>query len=182
MAGGVGRHLLSELTSHFVLGEKVLSGFGMALADTVGPAVGALVVLRWGGGPPVLSRRSHLVAFVCGAVIIGPLVGSLIGPPFARMNAVHGSYLATAARWGTGDALGVLVVGGLLLSWATERRWPVRLRYPAVEAAVLAALLVVVTWLTFWGWPPSPVYLTIPLLGWAALRFGTRGAPPRERL
>ena len=167
---------LSELTSHFVLGEKVLSGFGMALADTAGPAVGALLVLRWAGGPPRLSRRSHLVAFVCGAVIIGPLVGSLIGPPFARMNAVHGSYLATAARWGTGDALGVLVVGGLLLSWATELRWPVRLRYPAVEAAVLAAMLVVVSWLTFWRWLPSPVYLVIPLLAWAALRFGTRGA------
>ena len=167
---------LAELTSHFVLGEKVLSGFGMALADTVGPAVGALLVLRWVGGPPLLSRRSHLVAFVCGAVIIGPLVGSLIGPPFARMNAVNGSYLATAARWGTGDALGVLVVGGLLLSWATELRWPVRLRYPVVEAAVLAAMLVVVTWLTFWRWLPSPVYLVIPLLAWAALRFGTRGA------
>ncbi len=167
---------LSELTSHFVLGEKVLSGFGMALADTAGPAVGALLVLRWVGGPPLLSRRSHLVAFVCGAVIIGPLVGSLIGPPFARMNAVHGSYLATAARWGTGDALGVLVVGGLLLSWATEQRWPVRLRYPAVEAAVLAAMLAVVSWLTFWRWLPSPVYLVIPLLAWAALRFGTRGA------
>ncbi len=167
---------LSELCSHFVLGEAVLSGFGMALADTAGPAVGALLVLRWVGGPPMLSRRSHLIAFICGGVIIGPLVGLLIGPPFARMNAVHGTYLATAARWGTGDALGVLVVGGLLVSWATEGRWPVRVRYAAVEAALLAAVLVVVTWLSFWRWSPAPVYLVIPLLAWAALRFGTRGA------
>jgi signal transduction histidine kinase/integral membrane sensor domain MASE1 len=167
---------LSELTSHFVLGEGVLSGFGMALADTVEPAVAALLVLRWVGGPPTLSRRSHLVAFVCGAVIVAPLVGLVIGPPFARMDAANGSYLATAARWGTGDALGLLVVGGLLLSWATEVRWPVRLRHPAVEAGLLAVVLVVVTWLSFWRWLPAPVYLTIPPLAWAALRFGTRGA------
>jgi integral membrane sensor domain MASE1 len=110
---------------------------------------------------------------VC-AGIAGPLIGALIGPEIARLHPVQSSYLATAARWATGDSLGVLIVGGLLLAWLTEKYWPVRRPYVGMEALALAAALIGVGWLAFWT--SAPIYLVIPLLGWAALRFGVRGA------
>jgi integral membrane sensor domain MASE1 len=132
----------AELVSHFVLHEMVLTAFGLALSNTVGPALSAWLVRRWAGGVPLLSRRKDLVAFVVGGVMAGPVLESLIGPPFARLTTASGSYLAMMARWWTGDALGVLIVGGLILAWATERGWPIRPRYAVFEANVLAMLLV----------------------------------------
>ena len=166
----------AELASHFVLHEMVLTAFGLALSNTAGPALSAWLVRRWAGGVPLLSRRKDLVAFVVGGAVAGPVLESLIGPPFARLTTASGSYLAMMARWWTGDALGVLIVGGLILAWATERGWPIRPRYAVFEANVLAMLLVLVTWAVFWRWDPVFTYLTLPLVGWASLRFGIRGA------
>ena len=136
----------------------------------------AWLVRRWARCVPLLSRRKDLVAFVVGGAVAGPALEALIGPPFAWLTTASGSYLAMMARWWTGDALGVLIVGGLILAWATEQDWPFRPRYAAFEATVLTMLLVLVTWLVFWRWDPVFTYLTLPMVGWASLRFGTRGA------
>lgn len=167
---------LTELTSHFILGERVVTAFGLAAGNTIGPAVGAALVWRWLGHAPRLSRRRDLVAFLVGGVVIGPAVGTAIGPPFARLTNASSAYLAVTARWWTGDALGVLLIGGLILAWATEAKWPVQLRYAVFEAEAVALILGILTWFVFWRWAPSPIYLIIPVVGWAALRFGTRGA------
>ena len=47
----------AELVSHFVLHEMVLTAFGLALSNTVGPALSAWLVRRWAGGVPLFSRR-----------------------------------------------------------------------------------------------------------------------------
>jgi signal transduction histidine kinase len=167
---------LSELVSHFILHETVATAFGLALSNTVGPAVGAALIRRWVGGVPHLSRRRDLTAFLIGGVVVGPIVEALIGPPFARLTTANSPMTTVMARWWTGDALGVLIIGGLILAWATETSWPVRPRYPVFEANCLLLILTLGTWLIFWQWTPSPVYLVIPAMGWAALRFGTRGA------
>ena len=166
----------TELVSHFAFHEMAATALGLALSDTVGPALSAWLVRRWAGGVPLLSRRKDLVAFVVGGAVAGPVLEALIGPPFAWLTTASGSYLAMMARCWTGDALGALIVGGLILAWATERGWPFRPRYAAFEATVLTMLLVLVTWLVFWRWDPVFTYLTLPLVGWASLRFGTRGA------
>ena len=166
----------TELVSHFALQEMVVTAFGLALSNTIGPALSAWLARRWAGGVPLLSRRKDLVAFVVGGAVAGPVLEALTGPPFARLTTASGSYLAMMARWWTGDALGVLVVGGLILAWATERGWPIRRRYAVFEASVLVMLLVLVTWAAFWRLEPTFTYLILPMVGWASLRFGIRGA------
>ena len=44
------------------------------------------------------------------------------------------------------------------------------------EANALAVGVGLLTWAVFWRWQPALTYLIIPPLGWAALRFGVRGA------
>ena len=166
----------SELAADLVLGETVPTAVGSAVAGTAGPALGAAILLAWAGGPPSLSRRRPLAAFVAGPAVIGAGVGALIGAAASLLTRPQGPFATVFARWWTGDALGVLIVGGLLLAWLTETGWPVRPRHRGLEAGVLAASAAVLTWLAFWEWHPGLTYLCLLPLGWAAFRFGARGA------
>jgi signal transduction histidine kinase len=166
----------SELAADLVIGETVGTALGSAFSNIAEPALGAALILAWIGHAPVLSRRRDLAVFLVCGVVAGPLLGAVIGPASTRLTPDYVAYWGVTGRWWTGDALGVLVVGGAIIAWATEKRWPFGPRYAYLEAAGLATSVVVLTWSVFWWWQPALVFLTIPLVGWAALRFGVRGA------
>ena len=166
----------SELAADLILGEVAVTAAGSALANTAEPVLGAALVLRAVGGCPQLSRRRDLVAFVLGAAVAGPALGALIGATATRFTHLHGPFLTVFARWWTGDALGVLIVGSAILAWLTRDESAVRPRYALFEGSMVAVLTCLVTWLVFWRWSPALAYLALVPLGWAAIRFGTRGA------
>lgn len=171
----LGATFIAELVGNVFLHEVAGTGIGSALANTVEPLLGATLVMRWVGDTPRLNRRRQLVAFLVGAVVAGPLLGALVGATSTRLTPNHAGWGGVLWRWWVGDALGVLVVGSLILAWAGgDPR--VRHRLWAVEAAALTLALVALTWWAFWGGPPALAYATTPLLGWAALRFGVVGA------
>ncbi len=166
----------SELAADLLMRETAVTAVGSAVAGAAGPAAGAGVLLAWSGGPLSLGRRRPLVAFVVGPAVIGAGVGALIGTAAALFTWPHGPFAAVFARWWTSGALGVLIVGGLLVAWLTEAAWPIRPRYWAVEVCGLAVCAGVLIWLAFWEWHPGLTYLCLVPLGWAAIRFGARGA------
>ena len=82
--------------------------------------------------------------------------------------------------WWLGDALGMLLVTPLLLTWSRKWRddWTLA---QVMEAAGLLTLLIILSMLIFGGWvlPPlsyPPEYLFFPFVAWAALRLGPRGS------
>ena len=166
----------SELAADLVMGETAVTAAGSAVAGAAGPATGAAVFLAWAGGPLSLSRRRQLAAFVAGPAVAGAGVGALIGAAAALFTWPHGPFVTVLARWWTGNALGVLIVGGLVVAWLTESGWPIRPRHRVVEGCGLAACAGALTWLAFWAWRPGLTYLCLVPLGWAAVRFGARGA------
>jgi hypothetical protein len=74
--------------------------------------------------------------------------------------------------WTLGDAAGVLVVAPALMTWASSGLGGVR-RRDLIEGIVVIVALVVLAEL-----PPQRdvPYIVFPVLLWAALRFGPRGA------
>jgi diguanylate cyclase (GGDEF)-like protein/PAS domain S-box-containing protein len=83
--------------------------------------------------------------------------------------------------WWLGDAAGVLIFTPLLLAWGRQLSvsWrPARL----AEGLLLSLVLVFTTQLVFGGWFSFAsnhyplAFLPLPVLMWAALRFGRRGA------
>ena len=166
----------SELAADLVMGETAVTAAGSAVAGAVGPAAGAVVFGAWAAEPLLLSRRRPLAAFVAGPAVLGAGVAALIGASVALFTWPHGAFVTVLARWWTSGALGVLVVGGLVVAWLTESAWPVRPRYRAVEGCGLAVCAGTLTWLAFWAWRPGLTYLCLVPLGWAAVRFGARGA------
>jgi PAS domain S-box-containing protein len=82
--------------------------------------------------------------------------------------------------WWQGDATGIILVTPLLLSWAPSGPRIGWSREKALEALLLAALLVLAAQLVFdqgvgEAAPHATTFLIIPFVVWAALRFGQRG-------
>jgi signal transduction histidine kinase len=167
---------LTELTAHFMLQERIITAFGLALSDTTGPIIGVLVIRHYLKGRLELDRRQDLLAFLGASVILAPVYDAITGPLFARLNGAHGSYLILTERWWIGDALGVLIVGSVILAWAVPSALAPESKRLRLEADLVLLATAVITWAAFWHWSTSVAYLALVPVGWASIRHGIRGA------
>lgn len=101
-------------------GFSLLTVIGFALANTIEPVAGAIVATRGERRLIDVRRRWDLFGFFAGAVIIGPAIGGAIGAFTVSMNG--GPFRSMWWSWSLGDSLGVLVVGGLLMTALTFDR------------------------------------------------------------
>ena len=163
------------------IGDLLLGDFstplGTVLAQTVGNtvalAVAALLLRRLTRGRGSLERVSDVLAFVTCAVVAA-LVSAAIGPLSLRLgDVISPDELGRVFRtWTLGDAAGVLVVAPVILTWASTGLSGFGRRELA-EGTVVLILLVLLATL-----PPQRdvPYIVFPVLLWAAIRFGPRGA------
>jgi signal transduction histidine kinase len=119
-----------------------------------------------------LGGIARLVATIAAAAAISAIVGPL---SLLAGDVIEGGELPEVARtWWLGDAAGALVVIPLALAWYQPpvRGWA---RGRAVEAVLMIAAVAGMSEIAFSSVNPL-AYLVFPTLGWAALRFGHRGA------
>ena len=164
-----------------VIGDLLLADFstpwgtvvGQTVGNTVALVVAALLLRRLTGGRSDLARVADVVALVACAVLAA-LVSAAFGPTALRLgDVIAADDLGRVFRtWTLGDASGVLVVAPAVLTWATLGLQGIR-RRQLVEGAIVLVVLVVLAEL-----PPQRdvPYIVFPVLLWAALRFGPRGA------
>jgi PAS domain S-box-containing protein len=84
-------------------------------------------------------------------------------------------------RWWWGHAGGMFLMAPLILTWTTKSRDRSKRATPLEIAALLAAMGAVASimfgrWLPTWLPSSQAPYYLLPLLAWAGLRFGPRGA------
>ena len=144
-----------------------------AAGNAIEPLVAALVLRRVGAGR--LAPLRDLAWFLVAGVLLGPLVGAAIGSIGTAAEYGNG-WSDVFLKWWAGDGLGVLVVAPLLLCFREPRGTPRSRR----EMLVLAAVAVLVPALAFRGWDHqwdiALPYVVFPLVMWASVRFGIRGA------
>ena len=131
-------------------------------------------------GVPRLNSSKALAKYCFFAAFLGPLVGAFIGA-----NASSGSYAVNWRLWFFSDMLSFLTLTPAILSWASAGHvWIHRSIHSAVEAAallgslaILGNLVLLAPWKTLLSTlnSPSALYSFVPLLLWAALRFGSLG-------
>ncbi len=153
---------------------------GYAAANSLEALVGAWVVVRlgrsgWWRGParPDLSTRQGMGRFLVGAVGVGPLVGGLVGAAVKVQASSGSSWVSNTVHWWVGDGLGALVVGGAILvalGAGVPRSWSRRL-----ELAAMLVLIGGASVLVLWVVDEPLDYLLLPLVWWAAFRFGVVG-------
>jgi signal transduction histidine kinase len=164
-----------------VIGDLLLGDFstplGTVLAQTLGNTVAlvtaALLLRRLTAGRGELDRVADVVAFFACA-LVAAVVSAVVGPLSLRLgDVISADELGQVFRtWILGDACGVLVVAPLILTWASAGVQGIH-RRQVVEGAVLLVVLVALAELA----PQRDVpYVVFPVLLWAALRFGPRGA------
>jgi signal transduction histidine kinase len=161
-------------------GVPPLVAAAMALGNTAEALLGA-TLLRQVGFEPSLRRVSDVLKLVVLAGVLSTLASALIGTSSLQLGGLlpPGRFGSTLRVWWTGDLMGVLIVSPLVLSArdllaTAPRGW----RVP--EALALAAVTVGGSALAFRHaalhvsyFPP---HMLFPVLIWAALRFGPRGA------
>ncbi|MFN0091485.1 MAG: SpoIIE family protein phosphatase [Acidimicrobiales bacterium] len=150
---------------------------GYTLANVVEPLVGASLLRelarRQGGAVAALGDRAGMGRFLVAAMGAGPIAAALVGASVKAVESPATQWLANAAQWWAGDALGVLIFGApILVAAHVDLR---RALTPFWEAALLAAGATAASVLVFMVWEIPLVYLMLPLILWAAFRFGAPG-------
>jgi integral membrane sensor domain MASE1 len=151
--------------------------------NTVFPVLAAWVISRWYPGVMRLRRMRDAIAFVVIGTVLGPLGNAVVGQ--AAMWAVGRLPLEQAGyqtlHWWLGDVLGVLLIAPPILAWAgtTLTRIKPHKLAPPLALLVLTAVLLLAVFGYWWSSPTKHLplaFLLLPLLAWAALRYGLRGA------
>lgn len=172
--------LLVNLTT----GETgVVTSLAIAAGNTLEGVTGSVLVRRYARGREALKRGDDVIRFVILAAFLSPVVSATIG---VASLLLAGSAHPTLAgliwlTWWLGDMGGALIVAPALLLWAKNRdfHWSAP---QTIEALALVASLLIVCQLVF-GVPIATAgrdypleFLCVPILVWAAYRFGRREA------
>src|SRR3954463_8299180 len=164
-----------------VIGDLLLGDFSTPFAtvlaqtagNTVALVVAALLLRRLTAGRGDLARVGDVLALVACAGLAAVVSGA-IGPLALRLGGVieSGELWDVTRTWVLGDAAGVLVVAPALLTWVTAGFTGLH-RRELFEAAGVMLVLAILAELS----PQRDVpFIVFPVILWAALRFGPRGA------
>lgn len=154
----------------------VLVGAVIGLGATAGAALGCDLVRRFcRNEPPLQSGRNVLILVLVGALgcaLISPTVGV---SSLALNGKVPWEQFGQAwVTWWVGDASGALVAAPLILAWERQQPVPKRAWWGA-EAVALSAVSLGICLFVFFRRTPFQ-FVLLPLVLWAAFRFGMRGA------
>ena len=169
-------HLLAELQGGVPL-AMVLCWF---VSNVVEALIGAVIVRRFAGAEVTLGTVRGVVLF-CFAAALAPLLSSFVDAGFVRLIGWRdASYWSLWHARVFSNMLATLTFVPIALTWAAAG--PAQLRRIAesnlLEAALLLVGLTSVSFVAFDSGAVDPIsstsllYLPIPFLLWAALRFG----------
>jgi integral membrane sensor domain MASE1 len=173
--------LVGAFLANITTAGTAATSLGIAAGNTLEGLVGAYLVNRFAGGRNAFDRPQDIFKFALLAAMLSTMVSATVGVTSLSLGGVADwdNYRAIWLTWWLGDASGALLVAPFLLLWAANPRvhWH---RRQGVEAVLLFLCLIVVGQVIFGGWFPLSVknypldYLCIPILIWAAFRFGQR--------
>lgn len=159
----------------------------MLFADVANVArgVSAAVMLRWlFGGPPRLDGIRALVLFVASVVLVAPAVGATLGAASVVLHGDSTTYWLSWRAWFMANAVtGLTIMPACLAVVADDSVLRRRISPARVAESVLLVATFAVSFavaLQFDGsrsWHLALLlYAPLPVLLWAALRFGPAGA------
>ncbi len=152
------------------------------VANVIEPLVGAWLVCHFVARPRQTFEQPRDVGIYVACVTLASLIGASWGAT-SRLVLRDFDYWQSWLGWFLGDLLASLVLTPMIVIWASQGVDPIRhaSRPRVIEGAALGVALFSVGWLVFTSRPdstdaaPALLYLTVPILVWAAVRFGPSG-------
>ena len=163
---------------NLTVATSVTAAVVIATGNTLEALVGAALIRRYIGVPRRFQRGEDVFKFVAiaaGASIIGATVGTLC---IAALGAITSAQVPwNWWTWWQGDWSGIVVVTPLILIWTMlpARRWTLQRK---IELAAFAMAFLLASYAAFGSgmttrlFAPLLLVLTLPLIIWAAFRFG----------
>jgi signal transduction histidine kinase len=175
---------LGALVVNAWVGAPLAVALGIAVGNTLEAYFGAYLLRRVAHFESGLDRLPDVFALVFTAFLTAAVAATSGVTSLALGHVVPWSeYGSTLTAWWVGDALGVLIVAALILTYFSRFPVPLKRSRFLMEVGVLLGLLVFLTLAVFgkivptdWRAVPHQSYLLFPVLIWAAVRFGPRGA------
>jgi PAS domain S-box-containing protein len=167
----VGAYLLNSTNGISPAGAVMI-----AVGNTLEAVVASYLLTRVAKMHRALDRVRDVLALVGFAGVLSTMIAASVG---VLSLVLTGAALPDAAWhlwivWWTGDAVGVLVVTPLLLTWTEPEREPLHAGTRGIEPAFSFVVLVAATEILFRA-RPGFEYLLFPMCTWIALRLGRRG-------
>ncbi|MFA9444913.1 MASE1 domain-containing protein [Egicoccus sp. AB-alg6-2] len=100
-----------------------LASAGFIATNVVQAWLGAWLVQRWGGSVIGWRRLRPVAVFFLGAAVAAPAIGGIFGGATSAAS-FGGSFASAWAAWFIGDAIGIALVGPLVLAWVAPRAAP----------------------------------------------------------
>jgi two-component system, LuxR family, sensor kinase FixL len=172
-------HLAAQLQSN-VPPAMILSWF---ISNSCEALIGAGCVRYFIGRPVRLDRLRNVGIFCFFAAVVAPFVSSFLDAAFVVLNRFgqDGYWQIWRIRFSS-NFLATLTLVPFIVTWGTDgMAWLARARrMRLVEAGLLLLGLLSVNVVVFYKLGPTTdsalLYLPLPFLIWAAVRFGSRGA------
>jgi PAS domain S-box-containing protein len=175
--------LLGALIANYFLTEVPLAtAAGISVGNTLEAITAVYLVRRFVGSGSPFNRAIDVLKFVVFAAIFSTAISATIGTTSLCFSgaASWNNFGWLWLTWWSGDGVGALIVTPLILSWVEK---PIDLwrGWRLLEAVLLLVLLSLLSATVYtnlflpagsarpWG------HVLIPLLVWAAFRFGPRG-------
>jgi PAS domain S-box-containing protein len=169
---------VSSVNHNAHTGAPVFQILVFLLADAIEVVGAALGVRRFASGLMAFESPRNLAGYLI-VVVVAPFVSSFV----SALAAPGAAHWVLQRSWFLTDAFGYLTLAPAILTWlGCGRRTPwSAFRARNIEAALLGAGLLLTAARVF-AWPtdiaingPALLYLPLPFLLWAAVRFGPRG-------
>lgn len=161
----------------------ILTSLGIAVGNLLEAVIASGLVMRWANGRRAFERARPAFLFVLLAGGVAPLVAATVGVGSLALGGfVSPAFLpSTWITWWLGDAVGALMVAPAILLWTgapTHRLTPAELAEAAgLGVGIILAGVLVFTDASSLGAGRTPTeFVAMPLLMWAAFRFGPREA------
>jgi two-component system sensor kinase FixL len=172
-------HLAAQLQSN-VPPVMILCWF---ISNSCEALIGAGCVRYLIDHPVRFDRLRNVGIFCFFAALVGPFFSSFLDAAFVALNQWgHDSYWQVWRIRFISNVLATLTLVPFIVTWSGDGiGWLGRIRRARIlEGAVLLLALLSVNAIVFYKLGPTPdfelLYLPLPFLIWAAVRFGSRGA------
>ncbi len=169
---------LGAVAVNFANGTAPAAAMSIAIGNTLGPLLAAWMLRRTGFHPAFDRKRDILL--LASAAAAGMLVSSSLGTlSLLLWGLLPDERVIAWLTWWGGDAMGVMAAAPLVLACTRREVRGISLR--RWEFALWLAALVLTTWAVFardrgaGARPMALGFLPLPLVAWAALRFGPMG-------